>query len=180
MDNVVEQGGISREELNHEEFIFAAGLGKRFINSLIDNICFSLFSSLIWQILIILGLYSVLGTMDNAIIMVLIIVFQLLFYFVYFILFEYQFGVTPGKIVTKTKVLTDDNRKPSLKNIIIRTLCRLIPLEAISFLACTAGWHDSFSKTQVVLDTDERDIKKPLILTVIIVVLGGICYINSK
>lgn len=74
---------------------------------------------------------------------------------VYFGLFESLTMRTPGKFVTNTMVINNDGTKPGDGRIFFRTLCRLIPLEAISFLWQPAvGIHDSFSKTRVV-DIDE-------------------------
>jgi len=70
-------------------------------------------------------------------------------YFLYHFLFEYFFSQTPGKFVTNTKVVDEDGNKPSLKTLLIRNLCRLIPLDNFSFLIGD-GWHDEFSGTEVV------------------------------
>ena len=60
-----------------------------------------------------------------------------------------------GKFVTGTMVLMEDGSKPTFKDIFIRSLCRLIPFEAFSFLGAEGrGWHDSMSDTYVV------DVKK--------------------
>ena len=72
----------------------------------------------------------------------------------YWILSEYFFGKTPAKFLTKTKVVTKFGTKPSFWTIVGRTLCRLIPFEAFSFLGSRpVGWHDSISGTLVVNDT---------------------------
>lgn len=68
----------------------------------------------------------------------------ILFYF----FFELVYRRTPGKFLTNTSVETINNTRPSLTVILLRTLFRLIPLEAISFLF-SANWHDRFSKTRV-------------------------------
>lgn len=74
---------------------------------------------------------------------------------VYFGLFESLTMRTPGKFVTNTMVVKNDGTKPDDVRIFLRTLCRLIPLEALSFLWSPGiGLHDSFSKTRVV-DIDE-------------------------
>jgi uncharacterized RDD family membrane protein YckC len=72
----------------------------------------------------------------------------------YYLLFESIWNKTPAKFLTKTKVITKDGEKPSFKTILIRTLCRLIPFEAFSFLGSKnpVGWHDEISKTRVIDD----------------------------
>ena len=70
---------------------------------------------------------------------------------VYYGLFETLSMRTLGKYVTNTMVVNRDGSRPDTNNILIRTLCRQIPLEFISFFGANAiGWHDMFSKTLVV------------------------------
>jgi uncharacterized RDD family membrane protein YckC len=72
---------------------------------------------------------------------------------IYYIFFETVFGKTPAKYITRTKVVLSDNLgKPEYRAIMIRTLCRAIPFEALSFLFSNTavGWHDKFSKTLVI------------------------------
>ena len=69
-------------------------------------------------------------------------------------------GKTKGKYVTKTVVVMEDGSKPKASDIILRSLCRLIPFEALSFLGAEAwGWHDTLSKTYVV-DISRLEAKK--------------------
>lgn len=56
-----------------------------------------------------------------------------------------------GKYLTKTKVVLEDGSTPGVKDVILRSLCRIIPFEVFSFLGETGrGWHDSISDTYVV------------------------------
>ena len=58
---------------------------------------------------------------------------------------------TIGKYITKTVVAIEDGSKPKSSDILLRSLCRLIPFEAFSFLGAKGkGWHDTISKTYVV------------------------------
>ena len=70
--------------------------------------------------------------------------------FVYYLVSEFFFGRTLGKVITRTYVTTEFNEKPGFGAILIRTLCRYIPCEYLSFLWSPIGWHDKFSKTYVV------------------------------
>lgn len=68
---------------------------------------------------------------------------------------------TAGKYITNTRVVLRDGAKPDSGTILLRTLCRQIPFEALSFLGPFAmGWHDSLSKTVVVLN-NPPDIDVP-------------------
>lgn len=72
------------------------------------------------------------------------------FMFVYFAAIEYTTHSSFGKILTKTKVVTFDFEKPTLRHILIRTACRFVPFDALSFVFDYTGWHDAWSKTRVV------------------------------
>jgi hypothetical protein len=57
----------------------------------------------------------------------------IIFILTYYIVFEYKYQKTLGKIVTKTKVVNIEGKKPELGDIISRTFCRLIPFDRFSF-----------------------------------------------
>ncbi|MBS1565581.1 MAG: RDD family protein [Bacteroidetes bacterium] len=78
-------------------------------------------------------------------------IYYLMLLFGYFFIFEYFFGKTPGKFLTKTRVVDMNGEWPGGKKLLIRTLCRLIPFDNFSFLF-SAGWHDMLSGTVVVKD----------------------------
>jgi uncharacterized RDD family membrane protein YckC len=54
--------------------------------------------------------------------------------FIYYTLQEMFTGRTLGKVITQTKVVMIDGTKPTPKKILVRTLCRFIPFEFLSFL----------------------------------------------
>lgn len=84
--------------------------------------------------------------------------FGFLCYFTYYLFFESIFGRTLGKLITGTTVVNEHGGKPVFKQIIGRTLCRLIPFEPFSFFGASGyGWHDSIPKTYVI---DIRNQKK--------------------
>ena len=78
--------------------------------------------------------------------------------FLYYFICEFLWGKTLGKKICGTKVATLDGSKPSAKAVIIRTLCRIIPFNFISFFFTdrdengnkTRMWHDILSNTRVV------------------------------
>ena len=78
----------------------------------------------------------------------------------YYNVFEIFFARTVGKFITQTIVVDENGEKPNHETILVRTLCRLIPFEILSFLGMPArGWHDRISKTYVV-NKDLLDQKK--------------------
>lgn len=69
----------------------------------------------------------------------------------YYMLFETYTSRTLAKYITKTMVVTQDGSKPDLGISFKRTMSRIIPFDAISFLGSSGrGWHDSISDTYVV------------------------------
>ena len=78
--------------------------------------------------------------------------YLLVLYVFYYWVFESLFQKTLGKLVTKTKVVSEDGQKPSTGELFTRSLSRVIPFEAFSFFFSNKGWHDTISKTYVVKD----------------------------
>lgn len=74
-------------------------------------------------------------------------------YFAYYIIMEIVFQKTLGKFITKTKVVTLNGQKPKEREIILRTFCRLIPFDHISFLFSKNGFHDHLSRTKVIKES---------------------------
>jgi uncharacterized RDD family membrane protein YckC len=69
----------------------------------------------------------------------------------YYNVFEVFFARTIGKFITQTIVVDENGNTPDHQTILVRSICRLIPLYGISLLGMTPrGWHDSISKTYVV------------------------------
>ncbi|OMQ10950.1 RDD family protein [[Flexibacter] sp. ATCC 35103] len=89
--------------------------------------------------------------------------YSVLFFFIMFnyLLLEYFFGRSFGKLMTGTVVVNKNGLKPTFGAILIRTLCRLIPFDALSFLGKSGRiWHDALSATYVVdKNALDRDIK---------------------
>lgn len=72
--------------------------------------------------------------------------------FLYYFLMEFAFkGRTIGKFITGTKVIKISGEPITAGDAALRSVCRLVPFDAISFLAGGgSGWHDKWSKTTVV------------------------------
>lgn len=78
----------------------------------------------------------------------------------YYLVFESLFGRTMGKIITGSIVVDENGLKPGFSIVCIRTLSRLIPFDALSFLSKSGRiWHDSLSKTYVV---EKKDLQKDM------------------
>ncbi|HRH53665.1 MAG TPA: RDD family protein [Chitinophagales bacterium] len=71
--------------------------------------------------------------------------------FIYYTTMELFFSRTIAKFITGTHVTRENSlQRISLKQVLFRSACRLIPGEPISFLVNKYGWHDKWSKTMVI------------------------------
>ncbi len=131
-----------------------ASAWKRFFNAVLDMVFFQSLAFLAGFAWGIVGI----GAPTPAYISV---VLSIAMYLVYFIFFETIFQRTPAKFITGTKVVLMSGAKAGFGSIIIRTLCREIPLDALSFLKRTpVGWHDRISGTLVVpVGYSESDVQ---------------------
>lgn len=142
----------SREFELDEELL--ASHGQRFINYLIDYICqvVMMFGAFVIILMvasssgnknIVADIESVTDVVKYAFVSVIILI--------YYNIFEIFFSVTIGKLITNTLVVDRNGNKPTTDEILLRSICRLIPFEILSFLGAPGkGWHDAISKTYVV------------------------------
>ena len=138
----------------NEVYLRTASRGKRFVNYLFDLIGYY---SLMGAIGFIIAAFSpatvavyngetLLGSLLNlsfgSIVMVL-------YYTGNEVLFD---GKSLGKFITRTRAVSKNGEVPTVKQIMIRSLTRLVPFEAFSFLGGepVRGWHDSWSDTYVI------------------------------
>lgn len=76
---------------------------------------------------------------------------SIVFYFLYYFLFEMMLGQTPGKMFTGSKTVSiTGNREYFFIQILIRSLTRFLPLDMLSYLFSYRGLHDWISKTTIV------------------------------
>lgn len=149
------------EVLNYNEFKVTqemlASKSKRFVNYLVDRILFNLVFYAIGVIIVLIGellgsdemLHFLEGLDDISRIADYLITYS--FYTIFYFTLESLSQKTIGKLITNTKVVLENGEKPSPETIIIRSLSRMIPFDAFSFLgAIPRGWHDTISKTYVV------------------------------
>lgn len=133
-----EEDGVQRATF------ISAEKGKRFVHLLVDRLMFILISSTwVWSI------QSPVEYGENPVGgEILLTVIYVLGLFLYYVFFESILGATPAKFLTSTKVADEFGNKPSFGTVLIRTLCRFIPFDAISFFG-VRGWHDSLSRTYI-------------------------------
>jgi uncharacterized RDD family membrane protein YckC len=79
------------------------------------------------------------------------IVFGVIMFLVYYLPLEALGGRTVGKLVTGTKIVTEEGTKPSFRQVFGRTLSRLVPFEPLSFFRKGGrSWHDTWPGIYVV------------------------------
>jgi len=149
----------SFESLGRKTNFQVASKEKRIGNYIIDRIGYYVFAFLVGSIYGILsnlsGVVDDLGVLEeSSILRIEDYIFGIVVITIYYTLQEYFLkGKTLGKFITKTRAVTEDDQPLTFGNAIGRSLCRLIPFEAFSFLGeSESGWHDRFSKTKVILD----------------------------
>ncbi|MBA4144954.1 MAG: hypothetical protein C0523_04265 [Cytophaga sp.] len=79
---------------------------------------------------------------------------------IYYVVMEYAFRTSFGKIITGTTIIRAAGGYPGLGAIIARTFCRFLPANSISFFFYDdeRGWQDRLSGTGVV---EERYLYQP-------------------
>ena len=83
--------------------------------------------------------------------------------FLYYSIFELFFARTIAKFITGTRVTSENSLQSiSLKQVLLRSACRLIPGEPISFLLNEPGGHDKWSKTMVIDVQLKTNVHTPL------------------
>ena len=128
----------------------AASTSLRLVNYLID-IVVSYFVSMV----VFLVCSLVLPNPENPIVLLATIVLVFSSFLAYYMIMEIKWQKTIGKFTTKTKVVMLNGEKPKEKDIVLRTLCRLIPFDWVSYLFMKNGFHDLLSKTKVVKETKD-------------------------
>jgi len=140
--------------LGTDEGLVPATNGKRFLNYVIDQVAFYSLP---------FGIGYAVMTLDQVVPAAWLlnwleeddllanITFSIMITIIYYFGMEALCGRTLGKIVTGTKVVSLDGRKPTLGQLLGRSLSRLVPFEPFSFLwGSSSGWHDRWSKTLVI------------------------------
>lgn len=126
---------------------------RRFFNWLIDKLVVLLFGALLGVLAALSGNEAVLAWIDR-IDRLTDILLTAAITVIYYAFMEGAFGFTVGKLITNTRVVDEYGRPPGFARAFLRSLCRLIPFDALSLLFSDAevrrGWHDSLTKTYVI------------------------------
>ncbi len=131
---------------------------KRFLHFFVDTL-------IIFLILYTLNLVFDFPSPKNIFFTILYFYTSILFlilFLTYFIISEFYFQTTIGKILTNSLVIDIYGNKPTFKTILLRTLVRLIPWDIYTFIFEDRGWHDKWTNTLVVNKAELKTLKEIL------------------
>jgi len=147
------------QEIEKEMYVDPVSPGVRFVNYIVDQLAMLVFLFVITFIWVAVSvgkgqkpedlIIAQRTTQGQLISYLVAIIITLLYYTIYEGATK---GRTFGKMVTGTIAIKEDGRPFTFKDAFLRSLCRLIPFEALSALGYRP-WHDSFTKTAVVKKT---------------------------
>lgn len=123
-----------------------ASKGNRFANYILDSIVIN-------TILLMVTTYSIASGRGITLFEEYFYFCYILFAVPYYTLFEYIWGKSPAKFITRTIVVEINGKRPSFLTILARSISRLIPFEAFSFFGkIPRGWHDTITETYVIYE----------------------------
>ncbi len=135
--------------------------GRRFGHFFVDYICLQVIS-LIFQCIMLLA--DLLLEVEKAAILIPLIFLPVLYFLLWPLLYficENTWQRTPGKFLTKCVVIDDYGNKPTVQQIVLRSIIRLVPFEPFSCLGDSSrGWHDRWSDTWVVTTKELAELKR--------------------
>lgn len=150
-----DKDGIPRkvtQTFKHKLQVRTISAGLRFVHLIADYIVLVIISALI----------SAIPVFNKSILSLLQLV-AFLSYPVFYVVMEYKFQQTLGKMITNHVVIDKYANKPDLRTCILRTLIRFVPFEALSCLSSPSrGWHDSWTGTYVVHKDEVSRLKNIL------------------
>ena len=84
------------------------------------------------------------------------------FAMLYYTALEGATGVTLGKLLTGTRVVDEEGRKPTPRQALLLSVSRMVPFEMFSVLLADdddpRGWHDRWPRTRVVLRSRAKQV----------------------
>ena len=136
--------------------------GPRFGHFIIDLLAFEVIITLIQYMVSLVELAFGSHSVPGITAIYVGSLFGLLLYPLMYFVSEHLWQRSPGKFLTKTLVIDEYGNKPDLRQLVLRSLIRLVPFEAFSCLGDTYsyGWHDRWSQTYVVTEEELERLKK--------------------
>ncbi|HEY6975392.1 MAG TPA: RDD family protein [Chitinophagaceae bacterium] len=150
----MQQKEFVSEQPVYQQNRFSTGAGyasqtQRFFNYLIDSLIFYGVMYGTTTILLIVFYLTVGGPGESSFQIVLILV-SYIFYILFYTFCEgASRGKSVGKLITRTKVVREDESEITWKDAFTRSLCRIVPFEPFSAFG-GFPWHDQWSHTKVI------------------------------
>ncbi len=131
-----------------------ASTGQRFVNYLIDALILYGVSELLSKLFFVSFSANYLDAGNDTFLLFLAIFINYGILVLYYTCFEaFLKGKTPGKYLTKTRAVMDDDSVIKFNPALLRNFIRIVPFEPFSFFGSTGrGWHDRWSDTKVIVD----------------------------
>ena len=119
--------------------------GRRFANLIVDVFSYEA----------VIFVSAVVATLSSASLGASIVehsyIFGVAMMLAYYVGCEALFGRTLGKLITGTRVVSETGEPATFRQVVLRTLSRMVPFEPFSCLSDPpVGWHDRWSGTRVV------------------------------
>ncbi len=152
-----------REEYIAKRQVKSIGAGSRAGHFIADTILFQILIMVVKFLFAILNSFTEGDTILNLSIDLIGNVILLVLYPLLYAMCEYYFQRTPGKYLTKSLVIDEYGNKPEFRTILLRSIIRIVPFEALScYNKFSYGWHDQWSKTWVVTEEELMEIRQLL------------------
>lgn len=148
MDDLLDDHIIPKEKSDYPP----VNKALRFINYVVDYTCLIIpLTTILLDFINRIPGNNYMISNDNFLVNYFIIAITITIYYTYS---EYYFnGKTFGKILTGTRVVTLENQPINFNTALKRSISRIIPFEALSFIGdMPTGWHDQWTNTKVIKD----------------------------
>jgi uncharacterized RDD family membrane protein YckC len=154
MENSYQAPEVTENLLDDVEYtLYQAGSGKRFVNYLIDRvIVYCIYRLVLFKALVAILTQIYVYTESRVLLYILAYTMYATISALWLASFEALCkGKTPAKWITGTRAVNQDGTPISSKTAFLRSLSRLVPLEAFSALGSPSfPWHDSWTNTYVI------------------------------
>lgn len=154
MENSYQAPEAAENILDDVEYtLYQAGSGKRFVNYLIDRVVvYIIYRVVLFKLLVAVLTQIYTYTESRVVLYILAYTMYATISALWLASFEaLAKGKTPGKWITGTRAVNQDGTPISSKTAFLRSLSRLVPLEAFSALGSRSfPWHDRWTNTYVI------------------------------
>ncbi len=150
---------VEKTLYRYREVRFVTGWA-RFGHWLLDSVFRTIFEAILGAAIgVILALTQNIAIIDDpAFDLYSKLVSWLIFYPLFYFIFENSMQASPAKAILGRVVVDEYGNKPTTKQFFIRSVSRVVPFEALSCLG-DLGWHDTWSKTFVIRKKDLKELK---------------------